>query len=98
MTQECKNYLWEELLDKKISKAAIFAINNPFYVTEFFVYGFHLMLHWDTQHNWFECILHFSPHSSSYYHYSETKKSLIDKVRKSIKSWGCKGRYLNYKN
>ena len=89
---------WENSLNKEISEATKFAISNPFHVKEFFVYGFKLMLHWDNQRNWFECVLHFSPYSSSYYHYGRTEKDLLDDLKESIKSWECEGRYQNYIN
>lgn len=93
MVSEHRAQTWEESLDEEVSEAAKYAINHPFNVKEFFVYGFKLMLYWDNQHNWFECILHFSPRSSSYYHYSKSEKDLVASLKESIKSWKCEGRY-----
>ena len=78
---------------KKILDSVKIARNNPYHVQEFLVNGFKLMIHWDSVKKWFECVLHYSAHSSSYYHYSRSGDDLVEQVQETMDSWGGKGNY-----
>jgi hypothetical protein len=81
-------------LTEEVVNAATYAISNPFKVKEFFVNGFKLMLHYDSNRKWYECVLHYSSNSSSYYHYSNDQNELVQKIQQSMESFGGKGKYI----
>lgn len=81
-------------LVEEVVNAAIYAINNPFNVKEFFVNGFKLMLHYDSKREWYECVLHYSDKSSSYYHYSNDRNELVKQIQQTMDSFGGKGKYI----
>lgn len=78
---------------EEVSNACEKAKKEPYHVQEFFVNGFKLMIHWHEGRQWFECVLHYSPYSSSYYHYSNTVEHLIEMIWNTMSSWNYKGNY-----
>ena len=85
-------------MEKIILDACAAALRKAFDVQEIYVNDFKLMIHWDSERNWFEACGHYSPHSSSYYFYERTSEELSKSIHEWMDSWGGKGNYKNNYN
>ena len=78
---------------KKLIEAAKRALTTPFR-QQTVVDGFSFQLHWDSNRQWFECVMSYTPSWSGHqYLYGRTIDELIKDAESAIKD--CKKIYTN---